>query len=43
MGVQMMNYIEPAVNEDTFTCPYCNTLASQKWATATFSKTINVF
>lgn len=28
-----MNYKEPKFNENSFTCPYCQTYAQQKWRT----------
>ncbi|AWV35168.1 DUF4145 domain-containing protein [Paenibacillus odorifer] len=33
-----MNYINPVVKLNSFTCPYCNTLAQQIWHEATIRK-----
>ncbi|MDU4910570.1 DUF4145 domain-containing protein [Clostridium baratii] len=35
-------YIIPEIDKNRFTCPYCNTLAEQKWDECTFTKCENV-
>ena len=34
-------YIAPEIDAKRFTCPYCNTIAEQKWDRCTFIKTVD--